>query len=77
MKITPHYKQIASVLFILVLSKTFKNLMVIRLPARQLFKRNTDLPFPTEYSLVHGGWVLELWDPPFSHLHLRALHWLK
>lgn len=62
LKITHHYKQIASVLFILVLSKTFKNLMVIRILARQLFKRSTDLPFATQYSLglVHGGWVSEL-----------------
>lgn len=53
LKITSYYKQIASVLFILGFSKPLKNLMVIRCPARQLFKRSVDPPFATEHSLVH------------------------
>lgn len=66
MSITPHYKQIASVLFSLVFLKTSENFMVISLPAKQLFKRSVDPPFATDGSLAHRRWVLELWDPNTS-----------
>lgn len=66
LKMSSHYKQIASVLFILFFSKPLKNLMVIRCPSRKLFKQSVDPPFATEYSLVHGRWVLKLWDTSTS-----------
>lgn len=66
LKISSHYKQIASVLFILVFKKTLKNLMVTRCPSRKLFKQSVDSAFATEHSLVHGRWVLKLWDPSTS-----------
>ena len=66
LKISSHYKQIASVLFILVFSKTLKNLMVIRCPSRKIFKQSVDPLFATEHSLVHGRWLLKLWDLSIS-----------